>query len=120
MFFFKVPGRLGMLVTIVLIMTNIYNNVQAPMNRDISYIEIWMMISLTPILIAIVEYGIILTMKKYQAPKIVDMKSKWALKQQDMKNFEDWSKTIDLFAVLLSITMILLGNLIYWTIVYSL
>ena len=62
--FIKVPGRLGLLITLDLIATNTYNSVKAPSGRGFSYIEIWLLGIQIPILLAIVEYGILLTIKR--------------------------------------------------------
>ena len=58
-FNFKVPGRLGLLITLDLIATNTYNSVKAPEKRGFSYLEIWMLGVQIPILLAIFEYGMI-------------------------------------------------------------
>ena len=60
----KVPGRMGMIVTLFLISANVYNSVEAPNGRGFSYIEIWMIGTQIPILLALLEYGFILHMKK--------------------------------------------------------
>ena len=62
--FSKVPGRMGMIVTLYLIHTNVYNSVEAPDNREFSYIELWMIGTQLPILLALIEYGIILYWKR--------------------------------------------------------
>ena len=62
--FFKVPGRMGMIVTLFLISANVYNSVEAPKARGFSYIEVWMIGSQIPILLALLEYGFILYLKK--------------------------------------------------------
>ena len=59
------PGRLGLLVTLALITSNVYNSVNAPPKRGFSYIEVWMVGVQVPILVGILEYGIILALKKY-------------------------------------------------------
>ena len=59
------PGRLGLLVTLALIASNVFNSVNAPPNRGFSYIEVWMVGVQVPILVGILEYGIILALKKY-------------------------------------------------------
>ena len=55
---------MGMIVTLYLISTNVYNSVEAPNVRGFSYIEIWMIGTQIPILIALLEYGFILYLKK--------------------------------------------------------
>ena len=64
LFFEKVPGRMGMIVTLYLISTNVYNSVDAPRARGFSYIEIWMIGAQIPILLALCEYGFVLYLKK--------------------------------------------------------
>ena len=61
-----VPGRMGMLVTIFLIVTGIYKTVEAPSKRGYGIIELYYAIVQVPIIIALVEYGIILAILKYK------------------------------------------------------
>ena len=60
----QVPGRMGMIVTLYLISANVYNSVKAPAGRGFSYIELWMIGSQFPILLALFEYGFVLFLKK--------------------------------------------------------
>ena len=53
-----------MIVTLYLISANVYNSVDAPHNRGFSYIELWMIGSQFPILLALFEYGFVLYLKK--------------------------------------------------------
>ena len=62
---FQVPGRLGLLVTLYLITSNIYSAVQAPASRGFSYIEVWMIGIEATILLAILEYGMVLCCRKF-------------------------------------------------------
>ena len=55
---------MGMIVTLYLISANVYNSVEAPKARNFSLIEIWMLGTQFPILLALFEYGIILHLKK--------------------------------------------------------
>ena len=64
MFFKKVPGRMGMIITLYLISANVYNSVEAPIGRGFSYIELWMVGTQFPILLALCEYGFILYLTK--------------------------------------------------------
>ena len=67
-FFIKpevVPGRMGMLVTIFLVVTAIYGSVEAPPLRGFSYIELWYIGVQIPIIFALIEYGITLAILKY-------------------------------------------------------
>ena len=60
----QVPGRLGMIVTLLLISANTYNALDAPSDRGVSYIEIWMIGTILPILLALLEFGLLLTLNK--------------------------------------------------------
>ena len=55
---------MGMIVTLYLISANVYNSVEAPAGRGFSYIELWMIGSQFPILLALFEYGFVLFLKK--------------------------------------------------------
>ena len=61
-----VPGRMGMLVTIFLIQTGIYGSVDAPKFRGFGMLEIWYIGMQVPILMAILEYGLLLIAIKYK------------------------------------------------------
>ena len=53
-----------MIVTLYLISANVYNSVDAPHARGFSFIEIWMIGTQIPILLALCEYGFVLFLKK--------------------------------------------------------
>ena len=68
--FKKVPGRMGMIVMLYLISANVFNSVKAPYSRGFSYIEVWMIGTQFPILLALCEYGLILFLKKKSTNEI--------------------------------------------------
>ena len=55
-----------MIVTLYLISANVYNSVEAPNGRGFSYIELWMVGTQIPILLALCEYGFVLYLKKVE------------------------------------------------------
>ena len=55
---------MGMIMTLFLISANVYNSVEAPEDSGFSYIEIWMVGTQFPILLALCQYGYVLYMKK--------------------------------------------------------
>ena len=61
----NVPGRMGLIVTLLLISSNVYSSINAPSSRGFSYIEAWIVGSQTPIIFALAEYGVILLVTKY-------------------------------------------------------
>ena len=48
---------MGMILTLFLIHANVYNSVDGPKSRGMSYIEVWMIGTQIPILVALTEYG---------------------------------------------------------------
>ena len=64
-----VPGRMGMLTVLFLIITSIHANVDGPSARGFSYIEVWYVGMFMPIVVAILEYAIILAIIKFKEAK---------------------------------------------------
>ena len=95
---------MGMIVTLYLISANVYNSVDAPKNRGFSYIEIWMLGTQFPILVALFEYGVVLYLKK--VVKISD--------QNEMKSFEEKIKKLDLATMIFSFCSFMVFASIYW------
>ena len=103
-----------------LIVTNVYNSVEAPTQRGFSYIEIWLIGIQIPILVAIFEYGILLAMKKYYQPykktsKVVVFHRKITTtdtEEIDMKKIEI---TMDKWSFIGTLSFIVIFNIIYWT-----
>ena len=95
---------MGMIVTLYLISANVYNSVDAPKNRGFSYIEIWMFGTQFPILVALLEYGFVLLLKK--VAKLSDKNKK--------KIFEENIKMLDLATMIFSFCSFLMFASIYW------
>ena len=64
-----VPGRMGMIVTLLLISSNVYSIVEAPKSRGLSHVETWIIGSQLPIIIALFEYGLVLLANRNWKPK---------------------------------------------------
>ena len=69
--FLKVPGRMGMVITLCLISINVYNAIEGPPSREYSYIEIWMIGMELPILVAALEYSLMLGIRRCY-PKLIE------------------------------------------------
>lgn len=54
-----------MLVTLYLCSVNVYAALDAPKNRGFSYIDLWMMGTQLPICLALIEFGSLLCIAKY-------------------------------------------------------
>ena len=97
-----VPGRLGLLVTLDLIFSNVYNSVQGPENRGFSYIEVWMVGLQIPMIIGIMEYALLLTKRRYKtvsseySVNVINVKPPRKFVQKtELIDFEAFSKKID-------------------------
>ncbi len=95
----KVPGRMGMIVTLYLIMINSYNSVEAPSERGLSFIDIWFVACQISLAFAIIQYGFILGMQR----KLID------------SHYKDWFRWADVISVVISATYFTISNLVYWT-----
>ena len=95
---------MGMIVTLYLISANVYNSVDAPKNRGFSYIEIWMFGTQFPILVALLEYGFVLLLKK--VAKLSD--------ENEKKIFEENIKMLDLATAIFSFCSFLMFVSVYW------
>ena len=99
-----------MIVTLYLISANVYNSVDAPKNRGFSYIEVWMLGSQCPILLALLQYGFILSLKKFVA--LSD--------QNETKNFEKMIKMLDLATMIFSFCCFIMFASVYWIVALNL
>ena len=106
-----VPGRMGLLVTLFLISTNVYGKVAAPKGRGFSLIELWMLGTNFPILAAIVEYGYVLVL---QTRKIAYMC------ENEKEESLIFLKKVDNLALIVSFVYQVFLGLIYWIIAHSL
>ena len=95
---------MGMIVTLYLISANVYNSVDAPKNRGFSYIEVWMFGTQYPILVALIEYGFILFLKK--VAKLSD--------ENEKKIFEENIKMLDLATMIFSFCSFMMFASVYW------
>ena len=113
---------MGMLVGLFLIAVNVYNSVKGPPGRGFSYIETWNMGTQFPILLALVEYGLVLAWKrlvkheedKTQATKIHVKPAKSALTNKN-STMDDKIQLLDMGTFLLSVTFFLFFNVFYWS-----
>ena len=97
---------MGMVVTLYLISANVYNSVDAPRTREFGYIEIWMFGSQFPILLALLEYGFVLYLKK--VVKISD--------QNETKKFDEKIKMLDMGSMIFSFCCFMIFASVYWVV----
>ena len=101
---------MGMVVTLYLISANVYNSVDAPKDRGFSYIEIWMIGSQFPILLALLEYGILLYLKK-----IVKISN-----QTEANIVDEKIKMLDMATMIFNFCFFVIFALIYWIVAFTL
>ena len=107
-----VPGRMGLLLTVFLIITNSYNSIKAPVDRGFSFIEIWMIGIYYQILFAIIEYAYLMAKNRN---KVMEM---YPNVEQD--RIKEQSKKLDQKAIIFSLIYFILFQCTYWSIVNSL
>ena len=111
------------MITLDLIATNTYNSVKAPPGRGFSYVEIWLLGVQIPILLAIVEYGILLTMKRVNKKKTPDQNkiqvmyngSQTTIRERKIMDVDKIGKTMDLWTFITSLSFIIIFNIVYWS-----
>ena len=103
---------MGMVVTLYLISANVYNSVKAPDSRGFSYIEIWMIGTQVPILLALVEYGFILYLKK--TSKTFEDKNKNLEVGDPKENLDDNIKKLDFVTMIISFFYLTTFSVVYW------
>ena len=109
-YIFQVPGRIGLLVTLFLISSNIYGSLEAPKQRGFSFLEFWVLGTQGIILLAIIEYGIILGWKKYGKENAVNPKAgQWF----DAKYLDNTFKSVDLLLFTLSSLLLFIFMISY-------
>ena len=101
------------MITLDLIAMNTYNSVKAPPGRGFSYIEIWLVGIQIPILLAIAEYGILLTMKRGHQKQTEQTDTE---PQKEKWDLDRIGKTMDKWTFVASISFTIVFNLVYWSV----
>ena len=99
---------MGMIVTLYLISANVYSSVEAPKERGFSYIEVWMIGTQLPILLALCEYGLILYWKK-MAKNVQDQNEIESKQKLDKK-----IKYLDFATLIFSLVSFIAFAIFYW------
>ena len=104
---------MGMIVTLYLISANVYNAVEAPPTRGFSYIEVWMLGTQAPIILALFEYGFILLLKKV-TKKIITNENQDINHNNAEPDLDDKIKMLDFTTMIVSLISISAFIFIYW------
>ena len=99
---------MAMIVTLYLISCIVYNAVDAPKDRGFSNIEVWMLGTQFPILLALFEYGLILFWKKMakNAGDQVEVETKQKLDKK--------IKCLDFAMLIFSLVCFIAFAIFYW------
>jgi hypothetical protein len=112
-----VPGRMAMLVTLFLVLINIFNTVTtaSPNAEGMNAITAWMLICIFFVFGALLAYAYLLwrkkksCLKRHKSRKISDDETKWKVKKKE----DHRSRVDDMFLVIFP-CMFLVFNCIYW------
>ena len=63
-----VPGRMGLLLTLLLCMVNIFNSADTKYPKTATAINLWILSCILFIILPILEYAVLLGYKKYKKP----------------------------------------------------
>ena len=99
-------------MTLYLISANVYNAVEAPKSRGFSFIEIWMIGAQIPILLALVEYGFVLYLKKIS--KKFENKTEMLELGKPKQTLDDKIKKLDFATMIISFVYFITFASIYW------
>ena len=100
-----------MILTLYLISSNVYNSVNAPHDRGFSYIEVWIIGTQFPILLAFFEYGYVLYLKKVEA-KVGEQNKV----MNPNPTLDDRIKKMDFVTMIISFVFYVIFASLYWII----
>ena len=104
---------MGMILTLYLISANVYSSVDAPPTRGFSYIEVWILGTQAPIILALFEYGFVLFLKKIAKKKTTEENQQ--VNQNDSgPDLDDKIKMLDFTTMIISLVSISTFVSIYW------
>ena len=112
---------MGLIITLYLIAANIYSSLSAPPGRGFSYIELWMVGIQVPILVSLVEYSVILGLRKYWKQQAREAKvfASRESSQNSIPKIPDISfDKVDMITCIVSLIYYFLFCLCYWGALY--
>ena len=103
---------MGMILTLYLILSNVYNSVNAPYDRGFSYIEVWILGTQLPILLAFFEYGYVLYLKKNEAK--IGAQNQVMNPRDPKPTLDDMIKKLDFVTMTISFIFYVTFGSLYW------
>ena len=99
---------------------NLGHSIEGPKSRGFSYIEIWFVGMQIPIIFGIMEYAMLLTMKRYlpiKSIEIIHVQPNGNLNQdKNQIDLDDFSKKMDKWTLIGCLIYIIIFTATYWTI----
>ena len=122
-----VPGRMGLLATIFLVLINIFNGVKstAPVSRSLNALDLYLLVCIAQVFAALIEYAIILFIGKHGVKSIfIPNKKKRSSqhpaatigKQKTEHGLDEFRIRIDSVSLIIFPIFFILFNIIYWNI----
>ena len=101
---------------------NLGHSIEGPKSRGFSYIEIWFVGMQIPIIFGIMEYAMLLTLKRYlplKSTEIIKVQTTGSLNLNQDKNqidHDNFSKKMDKWTLIGCLIYIIIFTAAYWTI----
>ena len=110
------PGRLGFLLTIFLVLVNMFMGILyiVPMTDGINFMALWLLTCIFFVFAALLEYAIILSHKSIMANKIEDKGSKTNLLEQSILSLDKYALICFPLAFFLFLVIFSLQILFVW------
>ena len=111
--FESVPGRIGLLLTILLMQINMSNSIasDSPKSKQISPLLGWVTISTAFIIVALLQYFFILYQQKFGFKEVT--KTKVSMQFQKQSNIRDWANKLDKICLIVLPCLYILSILIF-------
>ena len=116
-----VPGRIGLLVTIFLVLVNIFNGVKsdAPVSTHLNAVDLYLVVCIGQVFLALAEYALVLFLNKHTISfksstiaTMKEMKFKKGLKKSQESSKKE-TKKLDKMSLVIFPFCFILFNLIY-------
>ena len=123
----RVPGRMGVLVTIFLVLVNLFNAFKhnAPVSKSLNAMDVYMLGCISLVFLALVEYAIIMILENPEnvVPYKTNMSKTSPAKRNEKfirgkskkKKYICWNQ-LDSLSLLMFPALFIFFNLVYWTI----
>ena len=122
-----VPGRMALLVTIFLVLINVFNEFKAhaPASKNLNAMDVYIIVCIGHVFLALIEYAVVLVHENYKTalPPTTTSIKRFSRSQNDtIKTKHAWQKTFGPWNKLDSISMFMfpiifsIFNMTYWVI----